>query len=166
MTAKTGCRALELLQLRSHSRCCPSPRVMVTSGHPGSFPPAPTHLPSQTLQTNILAPHTRGPSEARKLAFCQLLFWELGLGPGILQDWKELAGPQNFPLPLPPLSTAPPSSTSPGLWTDRQIGTRYPCGAVPGRFGKTSSPHWPAVGEQGSWHGWRPKPDGEELDYH
>lgn len=68
------------------SRVCPLPSVSVISVHLGPSPPPPDHPPhtrSQTLPTNSLVQHIRGPSRARKFA----------LSTSILGAWTQ---PWNF----------------------------------------------------------------------
>lgn len=78
----------------------PSP---VISAHLCHHPPGHTH-PLEPRRTKSFIQHIGGCPEARKLALCPLLFWELGLGPGIL-----LVRPLNFSFTFAFPFQSPPS---------------------------------------------------------
>lgn len=83
---------------------------------------ATTHPDTHTLescQTNSFIQHIGGCPEARKFALCPLLFWELGLCPGIL-----LAKPLNFSFTLvSSLQRTPPHTHTECLhpWKSRTL---------------------------------------------
>ena len=73
----------------------PGPWAMVTCGHSGPSTRSLSHsLPHPTVYSAA-----RGPLQSQEVCSPSILFWELGLGPGILQAWEELAKSWHFPLP-------------------------------------------------------------------
>ena len=93
---------------------------MATPGHSGSSPPASTHIPSQTLQTDSFVPHTGDPLKPGSLLSVGFYFGSLDLA---LEFYKPRRNWQGLGTFLCPCLSSP---QCPVLCVLRMTDARYP----------------------------------------